>query len=99
MSIKIITDSGADLPKEIIKQYDIHVIPLYVYLGDEEFLDGVTLEPNKLYNDMRSEKVYKTGQITPEGFKEVFIEYAKKNQSCIYKLFFRLSGTYQASYC
>ncbi|WP_341877021.1 DegV family protein [Defluviitalea saccharophila] len=98
MSIKIITDSGADLPKEIIKQYDIHVIPLYVYLGDEEFLDGVTLEPNKLYNDMRSEKVYKTGQITPEGFKEVFIEYAKKNQSCIYIAFSSgLSGTYQAS--
>ena len=28
--IKIVTDSSADLPKEIIKQYDITIVPLTV---------------------------------------------------------------------
>lgn len=98
MSIKIITDSAADLPKEIINKYNIHVVPLYVYLDSEEFLDGETLFPDKLYKDMRNEKVYKTGQVSPETFKKVFTEYAEKNQRCIYIAFSSgLSGTYQAS--
>lgn len=98
MTIKIVTDSAADLPKDIINKYSIHVIPLYVYLNDKEFLDGETLQTDKLYNDMREEKVYKTGQIPPEAFKKVFSEYAKNNQSCIYIAFSSgLSGTYQAS--
>jgi len=98
MSVKIITDSGSDLPKEIVNQYDIHVIPFYVYLGEEEFLDGETIDPHKLYSDMRNGKVYKTAQVTPEIFKEVFIKYAQQNQSCIYIAFSSaLSGTYQAS--
>lgn len=98
MPIKIITDSAADLPKEIIEQYDIDVIPLYVYHEDEEFLDGQTLHPDELYSGMKEGKIYKTGQVPPETFKKVFTEYAQKNQACIYVGFSSaLSGTYQAS--
>ena len=39
--VKIIADSTCDLSKELIEKYDIAIIPLYVRLGDEEYLDGV----------------------------------------------------------
>ncbi|HOA82063.1 MAG TPA: DegV family protein [Defluviitaleaceae bacterium] len=98
MPIKIITDSGADLPKEIIDKYDIRVIPLYVYHNNKEFLDGETLHYSELYEGMREGKIYKTGQVPPETFKKVFTEYAEKKQSCIYVAFSSaLSGTCQAS--
>ncbi len=35
--IKIITDSTADLPKDIIEKYDIEVIPLFVSFGDKVY--------------------------------------------------------------
>lgn len=98
MAIKIITDSAADLPKDIINRYNIQVLPLYVYLDDKEFFDGETLTTDQLYHDMRNEKVYKTGQVSPESFKKVFEEQAKSGRDCIYIAFSSgLSGTYQAS--
>ena len=37
--IKIITDSTADLPKEVYEKYDIEVLPLTVILDDKEILE------------------------------------------------------------
>ena len=38
--IRIVADSTCDLSKELIKKYDITIIPLNILLGEEEFLDG-----------------------------------------------------------
>ncbi|WP_026894717.1 DegV family protein [Clostridiisalibacter paucivorans] len=98
MGIKIITDSGCDLPKEIINEYDIDVLPLIVYLDGNEYLDGDTIESKMLYKGMREGKVFKTAQIPASKFKEVFTKYAEENQECIYIAFSSgLSGTYQTS--
>ncbi|WP_069649845.1 DegV family protein [Caloranaerobacter ferrireducens] len=98
MTVRIITDSACDLPKNIIDEYNIRVIPILVYLENIEYLDGETLNPVDLYNNMRNGKVYKTAQIPPATFKEVFLEYANKNESVIYVAFSSgLSGTYQSA--
>lgn len=98
MSVKILTDSACDLPDEIIEEYDIDVLPIIVNLGEEEFLDKVTLEPKKMYDDMRNGVVYKTAQIPPTMIKEKFEEYAKNKVDCLYIAFSSgLSGTYQTS--
>lgn len=98
MSVKILTDSACDLPNEIIEEYDIDVFPIIVNLGEKEFLDKVTLEPKKMYDDMRNGVVYKTAQIPPTTIKEKFEEYAKNKVDCIYIAFSSgLSGTYQTS--
>lgn len=98
MAVRIITDSACDLPKDLLKEYNIDEIPILVYLDDKEYLDGITLKPEELYEGMRNGKVYKTAQIPPSMFKERFIEYAKNNESCIYVAFSSgLSGTYQSA--
>ncbi|MFX3625385.1 MAG: DegV family protein [Ectobacillus sp.] len=98
MTVKIITDSAADLPKELVDQYDIDVIPLRVYDQDIEFLDGVTLSPNTLFQEMRGGKVYKTSLPSLEALHHAFIAYAEKNTPCIYLAFSsELSGTYQSA--
>lgn len=47
--VKIFSDSTCDLSKELVERYNITIIPLYVRLGDEEFLDGVNISPQELY--------------------------------------------------
>ncbi|SFI78158.1 MULTISPECIES: DegV family protein [unclassified Bacillus (in: firmicutes)] len=99
MTIKIITDSAADLPKELLHTYDIEVIPLRVYDEQEnEFFDGITLDPIDLLRNMREGKVYKTSLPSLEKIQEVFTTYAKQDATCIYLAFSsELSGTYQSS--
>ncbi|HDX9577885.1 TPA: DegV family protein [Bacillus pseudomycoides] len=99
MTIKIITDSAVDLPKELRHTYDIEVIPLRVYDEQEnEFFDGTTLDPIDLLRNMRDGKVYKTSLPSLEKIQELFTTYAKQDVSCIYLAFSsELSGTYQSS--
>ncbi|HBT17879.1 MAG TPA: DegV family protein [Firmicutes bacterium] len=98
MSIKIITDSACDLTDDIINEYDIDVLPILVNKGEEEYLDKVTLDPKKMYDDMRKGAVYKTAQIPPHMFQQRFEEIAKKKESTIYIAFSSgLSGTYQTA--
>ncbi len=47
--IKIIADSTCDLSKDLIEKYDITILPLHINLGDEEYLDGVTITPDEIY--------------------------------------------------
>lgn len=53
--IKIIADSGSDVPQEIIKKWDVSVMPLKVIYKDAEYLDGVTITPNEVYESLEKE--------------------------------------------
>ncbi|MCU4988314.1 DegV family protein [Bacillus cereus] len=99
MGVKIITDSAADLPVELLQAYDIDLIPLRVYDEAEiEYLDGVTLESVTLLQKMREGAVYRTSLPSLETFQEKFVSYAKEGNPCIYLAFSsELSGTYQSS--
>ncbi len=98
MSIKIIADSAADLPPQIIEEYNIEILPLIVTIDDQEFRDGEDIKPLEIFNGMREGKVYKTAQIPIIYFQELFTKYAQEKQSCIYLAFSsELSGTYQAA--
>lgn len=99
MGVKIITDSAADLPVELLQAYDIDLIPLCVYdEAETEYLDGVTLESVTLLQKMREGAVYRTSLPSLETFQEKFVSYAKEGNPCIYLAFSsELSGTYQSS--
>ncbi|QQY80211.1 DegV family protein with EDD domain [Keratinibaculum paraultunense] len=98
MTVKILSDSACDLPDEIIEELDIEILPIIVMKDDKEYLDKVTIEPKKMYDDMRKGVVYKTAQIPPKVFEEKFEEIAQKGESTIYVAFSSgLSGTYQTA--
>ena len=49
MNIRIVTDSTCDLPEEIVNQQAITVVPLYINVGEESYLDGVNLTRTEFY--------------------------------------------------
>ncbi|MFP4015523.1 MAG: DegV family protein [Halanaerobiales bacterium] len=98
MSLKIITDSAADLPAEIIEEYGITVLPLLVTYGDEAYEDGVTMKPKTLFDNMREGAVYKTAQVPVGTFIDEFRNCVKEKNDAIYIGFSsELSGTYQGA--
>lgn len=53
--IALLTDSCADIPKNLKEKYDIYVVPLKIRFGDEEYLDGVTITPDEVYERQKTE--------------------------------------------
>ncbi len=55
--VAVVTDSMACIPAELVKAYDIHIIPVYVVFGQKVFRDGVDLTPTQFYRMLRTTEV------------------------------------------
>lgn len=84
MSVKIIVDSASDINIAEAKEMGVTVVPLKTYFGEEEFLDGVTLDANGFYEKLieYGEKP-RTSQIAPYDFGLVFKEELDKGNEVI----------------
>ncbi|WP_072723351.1 DegV family protein [Tepidibacter thalassicus] len=68
-SIKLITDSSCDLPENIIKEYNISVIPLNILFEDKCYLDGVDIDKKEFYKKIKNaDKLPKTSSPSPDRF-------------------------------
>ncbi|MDO4297701.1 MAG: DegV family protein [Lachnospiraceae bacterium] len=47
--VKIISDSTCDLSEELVKKYDISILPLHILLGGEEYEDGFGITPEEIF--------------------------------------------------
>jgi len=98
--IQIVTDSTADLSTDIVKQYDIKVVPLRVNFGDESFLEGKELNSKDFYEKlMDSGKLPTTSQPSPGDFAKIYNELAANGVQEIISIHLskQLSGTYQSA--
>ena len=73
MAIKIVTDSTCDLPASVINGLGITVIPLFINIGDQGFLDGIDLTRDEFYSNLATYPIHPTtGTPGPESFKQAF---------------------------
>ena len=97
MKTRIIVDSTADLLPQIKEQ--VHVVPLTVHFGHEEYIDGITIDHKAFYEKLVETDVHpSTSQATPAAFEE---EYEKAKEAgeaaVVITLSSKLSGTYQSA--
>ena len=52
--IAVLTDSACDLPRAVLDDHQVHVIPFNLFFGDSLFLDKVTIEPDRFYDLLRT---------------------------------------------
>ena len=94
--IKIISDSTADLPKELIEKYDIEVLPLTVSLGDESYKDGVEISAKDIFEFYNRTKVLpKTSAVSVLDYTEAFSKWIEKGYDVVH---FTISSTMSACY-
>lgn len=92
----IITDSIADLPKEIIDQYQITVIPLNLIVESTVYSDKVTMTPEYFYEYLDKFKMNPTSaQATPDVIERI-VNGVLKNADSIIGIFVssKMSGTF-----
>jgi DegV family protein with EDD domain len=56
MSIKVVTDSTADIPLHLAEELDITVLPVYINIGENSYLDGVELTREEFYENLPTYK-------------------------------------------
>lgn len=99
MSIKIVTDSASDLPREYAEQYQIEIVPLETSFGPEEkYLDGIDISPQEFWARLaRAVHLPKTSQPPPQKFAEVFRYALTQGSVLCVNLSSGLSGTFQSA--
>lgn len=97
--IKIITDSTADLPKEVYEKYDIEVLSLLINFGEESYLDGVEITPEVLFERIEKEgSLPTTAQVIPNRFMDTYKKYLDDGYKIIsIHISSAMSGTYQSA--
>ncbi|WP_019424089.1 DegV family protein [Paenibacillus sp. OSY-SE] len=96
-NVKLFSDSTCDLPKELIEQYDIGIIPLYVTFNDTAYRDGVDITTPELYERVKeSGKLPKTSAPSPADFMKAFEPYVHQGHTILFiGLSSQLSSTIQ----
>ncbi|MHA0858334.1 DegV family protein [Paenibacillus sp. CMAA1364] len=96
MSIKIITDSGSDLPVEYINKYNISIVNLSVHFANESMPADMNAET--FYTKMRESKdLPTTASPSPQDFLEKFKEVQQGTDILVICMSSNISSTYQAA--
>ncbi|WP_250674916.1 DegV family protein [Paraclostridium ghonii] len=97
-NLKIVCDSLSDIPKDLRNKYDIEMVPLTVRFDDNEYRDGIDLEPKEFYDMLREGKLPQTSQATYSQFKDVFDKFISEGKDILYiSGSSRATGTYQSA--
>lgn len=79
MRIKILSDSTCDLSAALVEQYDIGIVPLIVMKAGEEFLDGVTITPQQIFDHVAAGgNLCSTAARSVGTYEEIFERYARE---------------------
>ena len=97
--IAVVTDSAADLPADEVDRLAIHVVPLRLFFGDEEFLDKLSLQPSAFYARLADSEVHpQTSQPPPRDFRRQFELLTSHGHTVLaIPISGKLSGTCQAA--
>ncbi|WCK53029.1 DegV family protein [Aneurinibacillus sp. Ricciae_BoGa-3] len=100
MTIKIVTDSTADLPKSLLEELGIQIVPLKIHFGEESYLDSITLTSDQFYEKLASsDRLPTTSQPSPIDFTDVYERIAQEGGTQILSIHLSgsLSGTVQTA--
>jgi DegV family protein with EDD domain len=79
MTVKIITDSSASIPPEVVEELGITIIPSLIRFGEEVYRDGVDLTTEQFYKRLTQDKVHPTTSVpTPQSFVDAYEKLAEE---------------------
>ncbi len=98
-SIAVVTDSACDLPEDYLEEHQITMVPIYLYMDENQYLDRVTIKAERFYEIIsREDHALTTSQPAVKSFVNLYSRLASHYDSVIaIHLSSVLSGTYRTS--
>jgi len=82
--VAVVTDSTCCLPRELVEQYDIGIVPLEIIYEDKSYRDGIDITPGEVYKIMRKKENLPTTSTAAVGdFLEAYRGASKKAESVL----------------
>lgn len=99
MSIRIVTDSGADLESAEFSQYQVELVPLGLTIDGRIYSANQQFNKADFFRMLEMAKVFpKTSQPAPSAFEVLFEDARQKGDQVVYiSIASALSGTYQTA--
>lgn len=97
MNVRIVVDSTADVTDEI--RAKLSVVPLTVHFGEQEYVDGITINHKQFYEMLvETDVLPTTSQPSPEAFAQVFRQAQEAGEQVVaLTVSSKLSGTCQSA--
>ncbi len=85
MKVKVLSDSTCDLSPELIKKYDIGIMPLYVSYDDVFKRDGVDTSPEDIYDFVeRTGTLPKTSAVNIADYRDEFEKWHQQGYQIVH---------------
>ena len=99
MPVKVVTDSVADLPPQVVEELGITVIPLNVRFGEKVYRDGIDLTTEQFYQELTSSKTMPVTSVpSPAAFSTAYDKLAEETDEILAVILSsKLSGTYDVA--
>ncbi len=83
--VLIASDSTTDLNAELIEKYGVKILPLGVTLSEKVYLDGVDIDPDKIYEHYeKTGELPKTSAVNIFDHTEFFKKYTDEGYDIVY---------------
>lgn len=95
----IASDSTCDLSDELIKKYDVKIVPLYINFGETSYKDNLEINLNQLYKMVEERnEMPKTSATSPKDLHNFFKKYVDEGYDVFYTgIGSALSSTFQTA--
>jgi len=99
MAVKVVTDSVADLPYEVIRELGITVVPIPVRFGEKVYRDNIDLTADEFYEKLKHSMVLPVTSVpTPATFAQVYDRLAEQTDEILAIIISsKLSATYEVA--
>lgn len=95
----ISSDSTCDLGSQLVERYNISIHPMIVNMDDKSYLDGVDIEPDKIYEYHKNTgKLAKTSAISIGSYGEYFDKLKAENGEDVEIVHFCISSDMSSTY-
>ena len=96
--VRVVTDSTADLPKEIVEEYGIEIVPLTVRLGNTMFRDYYDVSPPQFFQMLKETDDFpRTSQPSVDEFVRTYTKLGNKDDIVSIHISMDMSATAQSA--
>lgn len=99
MTVRVVTDSTSDIPRNLAKELGITVVPAHVLFGQETYRDRVDIDEDEFYHKLVHGSVHPTTSVpSPADFADTYRSLGKETDEIIsVHISSKLSGTCESA--
>jgi DegV family protein with EDD domain len=98
MAVRVVTDSTSDIPKAVVEELGITVVPLTIAFGIQSYRDGIDLSADEFYARLQQEKeLPTTSQPPPALFQHAYEHLITQGDVVSVHLSHKFSGTVESA--